>query len=67
MFMNRCCGPAAAVLLLMASQANAQPSFSTYFTEKTMRVDYYHTGGGQEIFSLDQVVSDGPWPGSRTG
>ena len=31
-----------------------------------MRVDYYHTGGGQELFSLDQVVSDGPWAGSRT-
>ncbi len=31
-----------------------------------MRVDYYHTGGGQELFALDQVVSDGPWAGSRT-
>ena len=26
-----------------------------------------HTGGGQEVFfSLGHVVSDGPWPGSRT-
>ncbi len=56
----------AAVVLLMASHADAQPSFSTCFTAKTMRVDYYHTGGGQELFALDQVVSDGPWPGSRT-
>ena len=32
-----------------------------------MRVDYFHTGGaGQEIVALDRVVSDGPWPGSRT-
>ena len=32
-----------------------------------MRVDYFHSGGmGQEIVALDRVVSDGPWPGSRT-
>lgn len=66
MFTKLWCGVAAAVVLLMASQAVAQSSFSTHFTEKTMRVDYYHTGGGQELFALDQVVSDGPWPGSRT-
>ncbi|MCK7488916.1 MAG: hypothetical protein MZU79_00685 [Anaerotruncus sp.] len=46
--------------------ANAQSVFSTFFTEKTMRIDYVHTGGGQELFSLDQVVSDGLWAGSRT-
>ncbi len=41
--------------------------FARFFTGETMRVDYYHTGGlGQEVFSLDRVVSDGPWPGSRT-
>jgi hypothetical protein len=34
----------------------------------TMRVDYFHTGGpdGREIVSLDRVVNDGAWPGSRT-
>ena len=32
-----------------------------------MRVDYFHSGGrGTEILSLDQVVSDGFWAGSRT-
>jgi hypothetical protein len=42
-------------------------SFDQLFTSKTMRVDYNHTGGlGSEIISLDQVVSDGPWAGSRT-
>jgi hypothetical protein len=56
----------AAALLATASVAQAQSVFSTFFTEKTMRLDYYHTGGGQELFSLDQVVSDGPWAGSRT-
>jgi hypothetical protein len=33
-----------------------------------MRVDYFHTGGPKagEVLSLDRVVNDGPWPGSRT-
>jgi hypothetical protein len=36
--------------------------------ERTMRVDYFHTGGPSagETFSLDRVVNDGAWPGSRT-
>jgi hypothetical protein len=57
------------LVLLLAASPHAQlaTSFDTFFSEKTMRVDYYHTGGGgQEIVSLDRVVSDGPWPGSRT-
>jgi len=60
------CGLAAVAVLLMNSHASAQSVYATYFTEKTMRVDYYHTGGGQELFALDQVVADGAWPGSRT-
>jgi len=52
------------------SAATASPAadpFDPYFTDRTMRVDYYHTGGlGTEIVSLDRVVADGPWPGSRT-
>ncbi len=48
--------------------ATASPStFDQFFTTKTMRVDYFHTGkAGTEIVSLDDVVSDGPWAGSRT-
>ena len=41
--------------------------FDAHFIDKTMRVDYFHSGGlGTEILGLDQVVSDGPWAGSRT-
>jgi hypothetical protein len=61
--------PTAALILALGSVASAaadQPPFASVFTDGTMRVDYYHTGGGQEVFALDQVVSDGPWPGSRT-
>lgn len=62
-----------ALLLLggaVAAPGRAQPSpegFATEFRDRTMRVDYFHTGGaGLEIVSLDRVVSDGPWAGSRT-
>ncbi|MGH9146887.1 MAG: peptidase M64 N-terminal domain-containing protein, partial [Vicinamibacterales bacterium] len=61
-----------AVLLVASVVSIAVPvtqssPFDTFFTENTMRVDFVHSGGlGQEIVALDRVVSDGPWPGSRT-
>ncbi|MBI3668974.1 MAG: IgA Peptidase M64 [Acidobacteria bacterium] len=37
------------------------------FARQTMRVDYFHSGTAkEEHISLDRVVSDGPWSGSRT-
>ena len=62
-----------AVLIALAGMSNGssaqQPArgFDGYFADETMRVDYFHSGGvGQEIVALERVVSDGPWPGSRT-
>jgi len=58
-----------AVLALASSASLKQPpSFEALFTGATMRVDYLHTGGPKsgETFSLDRVVDDGDWPGSRT-
>ena len=55
-----------ALLLLLALPVAAAP-YDELFTGKTMRVDYFHTGGkGEEIIALDRIVSDGPWSGSRT-
>jgi hypothetical protein len=54
------------ITLLVASLfAQAQTPFAF---DKTMRVDVFHTGGptSGETISLDRVVNDGPWPGSRT-
>ncbi len=49
------------------AQTRADGAFDTFFLDKTMRVDYFHSGGlGTETLALDQVVSDGPWAGSRT-
>src|SRR2546423_9924567 len=54
------------VTLLLTLPCLAAP-FADSFLDKTMRVDYFHTGNkGEEIVALDRVVSDGPWPGSRT-
>jgi hypothetical protein len=39
----------------------------SWFTGRTMRVDYFHTARGDtRIVTLDRVVDDGEWAGSRT-
>ena len=49
------------------TESQALADFDAVFWDKTIRVDYVHSGGlGEEIIALDQVVSDGPWAGSRT-
>ena len=55
-----------AVLLTTIVQGTSP--FDRHFTIETMRVDYFHTGGPKsgETFSLDRVVNDGVWAGSRT-
>src|SRR3989441_1054885 len=51
-------------LSLVLAQGGA---FDADFTGRTMRVDYFHSGTAtEEHISLDRIVADGPWPGSRT-
>jgi hypothetical protein len=53
-------------MFLVVSPAFAA-RFEETFLDKTMRVNYFHTGNhGEEVIALDSVVSDGPWPGSHT-
>ena len=34
---------------------------------RTLRIDYFHSGGpGGEALTLDAVIAEGEWPGSRT-
>ncbi|HEX2121937.1 MAG TPA: M64 family metallopeptidase [Thermoanaerobaculia bacterium] len=56
------------LIVCLAALPAAAAQFDELFTDKTMRVDYFHTSTpkGDEIVALDRVVSDGPWPGSRT-
>jgi len=53
--------------VIIFSQVTSQNDFKQYFDSKTMRVDYFHTGtAAEEHFSLDRVLNDGPWAGSKT-
>jgi hypothetical protein len=56
------------VLLAIAIFGATQPATAPLSFDRTMRVDYFHTGGPKsgETFSLDRVVNDGAWGGSRT-
>ncbi len=45
----------------------AAAGFNDYFSDKTMRIDYHHTGDATtEIVSLDRVYRYGAWAGSLT-
>ena len=60
---------AALLLLLIASCAGAggEKDFETFFTDKTMRIDYFHIGdAGSEVVTVDQASIYGTWAGSRT-
>jgi len=57
----------ASIVFAFATTAALAASFDDLFLDKTMRVNYFHTGNkGEELIALDSVVSDGPWAGSRT-
>ena len=48
------------------AQAQKGPAFDAWFVDRTMRVDYFHSGhSAEETFALDQVYDQGPWAGSR--
>lgn len=42
------------------------PEFSSFFIDKTMRLDVFHSGTAvEEHFATDRIVSDGIWSGSK--
>ncbi|MEO6326584.1 MAG: M64 family metallopeptidase [Thermoanaerobaculia bacterium] len=60
---------AVALLFMAPTLRGASPvdSFEARFAAGTMRIDLFHTGGPvPEAFSVDRIVADGPWSGSRT-
>ena len=53
------------LLFMLAVQAFA--SFDELFENKTLRIDYYHTGNSdKELYAIDQVKSEPYWGGSHT-
>lgn len=53
-------------LIIIASAIQAQDvSFGDYFTDRTMRIDYYHIGdASSELVTIDQVYQQRIWAGS---
>ncbi|MBI9032850.1 MAG: hypothetical protein JEZ03_00125 [Bacteroidales bacterium] len=54
-------------VLFSVFSSQASVNYSDFFTENTMRYDYFHTGtADQEHFAFDAMVNDGSWAGSKT-
>jgi hypothetical protein len=51
--------------LALAALPQVSPEFSTYFLDRTLRIDYYHIGDAKEEWiALDRLYLGGPWAGS---
>lgn len=49
------------------ARAQKGPAFDAWFVDKTLRVDYFHTGNSaEEMIALDQAYDQGLWAGTRT-
>jgi hypothetical protein len=54
------------LLLLGAGPLSGGEHFERFFTGGTLRVDLYHSGTkGEERFTLERALQEGPWPGHR--
>lgn len=55
------------IFLIFAISLNAQNNFSKYFNNKTLRLDFYHTGNANhETISFDELIEEPFWGGSQT-
>jgi hypothetical protein len=54
-------------LFLLTSVAFSQVKFSDFFHDKTLRMDYYHSGNYEyEFYSLAELKEEPYWGGSKT-
>jgi hypothetical protein len=66
-FVQNVSDPPSSAVAPVALIEEGNVNYETWFLDKTMRLDYYHSGTSkEEHFAVDQVVSDGKWPGSKT-
>lgn len=55
------------IIALMAIAINGTAQFDSFFQDKTLRLDYYHSGNNsEEIFSFDELLMEPYWGGSKT-
>lgn len=54
-------------ILLFSNLIFAQLDFDQYFENKTLRLDYYHTGNDTiDAYSFDELIEEPFWGGSKT-
>lgn len=54
------------IFMMFCITLSAQIKFDDYFTDKTLRLDFYHTGDRQtEKISFDKLIQEGIWSGSK--
>ncbi len=54
-------------ILLLTNLAFSQTNFDQYFENKTLRLDYFHTGNSTEdSYSIDELIEEPYWGGSKT-
>ncbi|MCX8104727.1 MAG: IgA Peptidase M64 [Ignavibacterium album] len=52
--------------ILLQINISAQINFDEYFTDGSLRIDYYHTGNDTlEIYSIDELMAEPFWAGSK--
>ena len=55
------------VILLFTNIAFSQVNFDQYFENKSLRLDYFHTGNSDEdTYSFDELIEEPFWGGSKT-
>lgn len=54
------------LLLCLVVSVSAQIKYDDYFTDLTLRFDFFHTGDRTtEVISFDKLIREGNWSGSR--
>lgn len=55
------------ILLCMSSLMFSQITFDDYFENKTLRLDYFHSGDkNNDYYSFDELIEEPHWGGSKT-
>jgi hypothetical protein len=55
-----------ALFLLLISVAYSQINFDDFFEDKTLRLDYFHTGDKEnDYYSFDEMIEEPFWGGSK--
>lgn len=54
------------IFISFAAHAQAFFKFEDYFTDKTLRIDYYHAGNKTgDSYYFDEMIEEGKWAGSK--